>query len=313
MLRRLAVHAAGLYRAAYREGAYYIHVASKGEDIEAISYKEELQHVRYPRNIGPLTRVSLGNPVMMKYLTKLTLECKHLHAMRILLEYWFALACSDAHGSVLFEFVGGAGELLKFVLKFIEEEDLTVATLSMCIFLQVRTEVISSRCYLSSHTPYYSYYHICYCDNHTLTTAVSNRLHSYIHSPPSTLQLNTIEDGRETIMHTWMTETLCQYTPASSNFDRPSYLRAIMINVSLLRQHDLRYYEPEQTPHLFRDKKHIKMSIYLDVLKALKQPDNNSSDSLCIADLTVMPGSALVRRDFSEQVRTPLSHTHTLT
>jgi hypothetical protein len=158
----------------------------------------------------------------------LFLECKHLHAMRILLEYWYALACSDAHGCVLFEFVGGAGELLKFILKFIEEEDLTIATLALCIFIQ----------------------------------------------------LCTIEDGRETIMHTWMTEVLSQYTPVSSNYERLPYLRAIMINVSLLRQHDLRYYEPEQTPHLFRDKAHIKMSIYLDVLKALKQPENNISDTL---------------------------------
>ena len=73
MLRRLAVHASGLYRAAYREGAYYTTAASKGADSESVDYRVELQHLRYPRRVGDLVRSSLGNPMMMKYLTKLTL------------------------------------------------------------------------------------------------------------------------------------------------------------------------------------------------------------------------------------------------
>lgn len=130
---RLATHAAGAYRAG--DGGYYCKTPKK-PDVEALDYVEKSSHFTTSYN-GTLVRHTLGNAKFTKLMTDLMLSCKHLHCMRTMMQCYYNMACGDCHGNVLFEFTADAARLMRLVLHFIEEEDKTINTLALCLFLQL--------------------------------------------------------------------------------------------------------------------------------------------------------------------------------
>ena len=167
--------------------------------------------------------------------------------MRTMLNLYLCLSCGDCHGNVLFEFVADASRLMNLTLNFIEEEDLTISTLSLCLFLQ----------------------------------------------------LCTIGDGRETLLCSSLPQQLAPFTKKRKSFTRPSYLRGILINAAVLRQHDWRSYDPETAPDLFSNTSYLRLATYLDLMRTIKRPEHDIADTLTIADLTLYPVIPEVSEDFS--------------
>ena len=132
---RLAVHAAGIFRA--RNGGHYC-IVPKKLDVEEIDYREKATHLTGSYT-GDMVRHTVGNKHFLRSMTRLMTTSKHLHCMRTMLNLYLSISCGDCHGSVLFEFVADASRLMNMVLNFIEEEDLTISTLSLCLFMQLCT------------------------------------------------------------------------------------------------------------------------------------------------------------------------------
>jgi hypothetical protein len=134
IITRLAVHAAGCHRA--RDG--YDTVVPPVGDVEEISYRKVLALTTVSFNAA-MVRAVLGQKKTLVALGDVIMRCNHLYCMRSLLLCWYSIACGDAQGPVMFEMVFNAGRLMERVLSMIEEEDLTVATLALCTFLQLCT------------------------------------------------------------------------------------------------------------------------------------------------------------------------------
>ena len=114
------------------------------------------------------------------------------------------------------------------------------------------------------------------------------------------LQLNTLELARDTMIATEaLRPHLATLTKPTSNFKRRPYQRAALIAASLLRQHDLRNYDPEVLPSFMSHPENVRKAVYLDLLKTCKVPTLETADSLTIADLVVMPFSQKVSMDMS--------------
>ena len=244
IITRLATHAAGVFRA---KGNYDKVVPAVGE-IEEIYYRKSL-HEEYSKSWNPDTvRKVLGHKKVVNALTHVLLRCQHLYCMRSVLLCMYTIACSESHGPVLFEFVFDAGRLMQRILSLIEEEDLTIATLATCTFLQ----------------------------------------------------LATLEGGRDTMMCNFMPKYLGPYTPCTPPYyERKSYMRAIHINVALLRQYEWRAHDPETAPHQFSSMTYMRTSIYLDLLKTTRRPPLEHADALSISDLLVLPEHTENCMDFS--------------
>ena len=134
IIARLAIHAAGTFRA--RGG--YDKVVPRKIDVEEIDYGRNL--ILFTKNFnGDAVRTILGRKQTINTLTTLLLECKHLFGMRTLLLCMYSICCSEGHGPVMFSFCADAGRLMTRILELIDEEDLTVSTLALCIFIQLAT------------------------------------------------------------------------------------------------------------------------------------------------------------------------------
>ncbi len=135
IITRLATHAAGVFRA--KSG--YDKIVPARDGVEEISYRKSLREETDEFWRPDTVRVVLGHKRVVNTLSQVLLRCQHLYCMRSVLLCLYTISCSESHGSVLFEFVFDAGRLMERILSLIEEEDLTVATLAMCIFLQLST------------------------------------------------------------------------------------------------------------------------------------------------------------------------------
>ncbi len=240
---RLAVHAAGIFRA--RNGGHYC-IVPKKLDVEEIDYREKATHLTGSYT-GDMVRHTVGNKHFLRSMTRLMTTSKHLHCMRTMLNLYLSISCGDCHGSVLFEFVADASRLMNMVLNFIEEEDLTISTLSLCLFMQ----------------------------------------------------LCTIDDGRDTMLCSFLPQHLAPYTKKRKSYTRPSYVRGILINAALLRQHNWRSYDPERVPGIFSNTSYLRLAVYLDLMRTIKRPEHDIADGLTIADLTLYPVIPEANEDLS--------------
>jgi len=148
IITRLAVHAAGCFRA--RDG--YDTVVPPTGDVEEISYRKVLADTTVSFNAA-MVRAVLGQKKTLLALGDALMRCNHLYCMRSLLQCWYSIACGDAQGPVMFEMVFNAGRIMERVLSMIEEEDLTVATLALCTFLQLCTSEGARETFMCAYIP----------------------------------------------------------------------------------------------------------------------------------------------------------------
>lgn len=135
-LSKLATHSAGVFRA--RGGYGFLRPARGGGDSEAIDYLAVLGdasgHVP-----GSAVEALLGDRKLTGLLVQLTIECRHLHAMRSLLLCLFSLACSECHKPLLLDLVADSGRAMAHVLELLNERDASTSSLAMCLMLQLAT------------------------------------------------------------------------------------------------------------------------------------------------------------------------------
>ena len=104
------------------------------------------------------------------------------------------------------------------------------------------------------------------------------------------VQMATLELGRDTFITSDIAPMLAQMTaPLGTNFKRRPYQRAVLITAAMMRQRDLRAYDPERLPAFLASAENVRRAVYLDLLKTMKAPPLEEADSLTVADLCVMP------------------------
>ena len=97
----------------------------------------------------------------------------------------------------------------------------------------------------------------------------------------------------------FLPQHLAPYTKKRKSYTRPSYVRGILINAALLRQHNWRSYDPERVPGIFSNTSYLRLAVYLDLMRTIKRPEHDIADGLTIADLTLYPVIPEANEDLS--------------
>ena len=127
-----SMHAAGVFRA--RSGYDYI----KNCDIIG----EEINYLKHYEIMLPVLRdttipCSLGSPKLLSLLFLLVRTSLHLNTVRLCLRILCALSGSECHRAVLSEACLEGGANLKRIVDLLEDQDVTVNSLSLTLLLQL--------------------------------------------------------------------------------------------------------------------------------------------------------------------------------
>ena len=87
------------------------------------------------------------------------------------------------------------------------------------------------------------------------------------------LQLTTLDEGRKALLTTQINNYLPQYIVTSSNYERPTYERAVLVVAAMSRQKLWRSYDPTILPHRLCEPREIENMFILDLLYTLKEPE----------------------------------------
>lgn len=148
LIWRLGCHAAGIHRARHGYG-YFV---APRPDNESIDYLDLLN-----RNSRFLTildiRMLLASKDLIHLLSTSLLEIHQIAIVRYLLRAYYALCCSECFEVCLEETVSGGERLLIRLVEFLEEDDLVISTLSMCILIQLCTQDAGRSALYTSNAP----------------------------------------------------------------------------------------------------------------------------------------------------------------
>ena len=87
------------------------------------------------------------------------------------------------------------------------------------------------------------------------------------------LQLTTLQEGRNALLTTQINNYIPQYIVTSSNYQRPTYERALLIVAAMTRQTLWRSYDPTTLPHRLCEPREMENMFILDLLYTLKEPE----------------------------------------
>lgn len=79
--------------------------------------------------------------------------------------------------------------------------------------------------------------------------------------------------------------------------------RSLLAGIALCRQCNWRYYDPQELPKVLAADGSLRKSIFLDLLKTMKNPDDAIVEELSIADLVVLPNDTKTTLELSKVVK----------
>lgn len=134
-INQLAIHAAGVYRARHNYG----YLKPEHKDVEAVNYCRITDPYKTHSSAEEIIKF-VGLPGLMVEVVDSLINMKHITTMQFILQCVLSLSCGDCHANILKEITAFYGRAMLRIAELIEEEDVVISTLAMCIFMQLNTK-----------------------------------------------------------------------------------------------------------------------------------------------------------------------------
>lgn len=106
------------------------------------------------------------------------------------------------------------------------------------------------------------------------------------------LQVCTTRPGRDSLVVCKLQERLWAGIASGRSYERPLYLRSVLVASAMARQQQWRAYDPSHVYHALQDMAYVRTAVYLDLLRTVKGPAEDAAEGMTVADLCVVPPSS---------------------